>query len=137
MFEKNYLYFQVDTGTVAGKGISSGRTATKKCEGLLHPRTLMGDFASIENCFKELVRELNTGSFLKPAPTIIVHLIPIVEGGYTVVEIRAFKEAAAGAGAREVILTDDDSKLTDNQIVNRNFRILGDYGLYNQANHRG
>ena len=128
MFEKNIMYFQVDVGTVVGKGIPTGRTVTKKCGGLLHPRTLMGDFVSIESCFGELIRELNTGGFLSSAPTIIVHLIPIVEGGYTEVEIRAFKEAAAGAGAREVILTDDNAKLTDDQIVNRSFRMLADDG---------
>lgn len=41
------------------------------------------------------------------APIVLAHLIPQVEGGYTNVELRAFREAMVGAGAAQVYLLAD------------------------------
>lgn len=124
LFKKNGLYFQISAGAITGKETASGLTVIKKCSGLLHPRTLMGDFVSIETGFREIVNELSSGRLLAVSPSIVVHLPPGVEGGYTNVEIRAFKEAAFGAGGREVFVTDNAAPLTDEQIKNRQFSEL-------------
>jgi hypothetical protein len=51
-------------------------------------------------------------------PHALVHLVPKAEGGYTSIELRAFKEAAEGAGAKMAWMCDDNyGPLTDQQIT--------------------
>jgi hypothetical protein len=72
----------------------------------------MGDFTAVELCFKEAISRLGLNEWYVRAPTALVHLIPKVEGGYTNVELRAFREAMVGAGAAQVYLLADHPPLT-------------------------
>lgn len=118
---KRHLYYQIKRGEVTVTFLEGGKTISKKCGALNHPRTLMGDFMEIEGCFKSIASELAPRRFLLQDPTAIVHLLENVEGGHTNVEIRAFREAAFGAGAREIFVPNNSSKLSESQILNREF----------------
>lgn len=67
----------------------------------------MGDFTAIEAAFKQVLSELGLKAWYKLAPVVLTHLVPQVEGGYTNVELRAFREAALGAGASQSYLLAD------------------------------
>ena len=66
----------------------------------------MGDFPGVEAAFKSLLNKLGLRAWYKRKPWALVHLPDLTEGGYTPVELRAFREAALGAGCASVWLLD-------------------------------
>jgi hypothetical protein len=72
----------------------------------------MGDFAAVQAGMKEALAQLGLGRWYKRAPVTLTHLLPKVEGGYTNVELRAFREAALGAGSAQAYLLADHPPLT-------------------------
>lgn len=85
-----------------------------------HPRTLVSDFTVAEHLIKEFLRRLLGTSLLSISPVIVVHPLGDPAGGFTQVELRAFRELAVGAGASEVIVWLGHS-LTDQEILSRTF----------------
>ena len=70
-----------------------------------HPRVLFSDFNVGEKLLQHIFALLHKrSSFLKPAPTVVIHPMEKTEGGLTVIEIRAFRELGLGAGARDVVV---------------------------------
>ncbi len=121
MFKKMTLYIEVYQGEVKSSCFESGKSYSQSCSGLSHPRMLMGDFLEVQACFKDVIAYLHIDSFLSRPPRVIVHLFDQGEGGYTAVEIKAFHEAALGAGAGEVIVVDDANVLTQGDILEGRF----------------
>ena len=85
-----------------------------------HPRSLVSDFIAGEQLLKEVIRRLYGKSIFAFAPMIILHLMGDPEGGFTPVEIRAFREMALASGATQVTLWQGRS-LTDDEIRSRQF----------------
>jgi len=86
-----------------------------------HPRTLLGDFIAGEQLLKTLLRRLPVGrSFFAPAPAVVLHLQGDPLGGFTPVEVRAFREMALAAGASQVLVWQGPN-LTDQQLLARQF----------------
>ncbi|MCW9048323.1 MAG: rod shape-determining protein MreB [Gammaproteobacteria bacterium] len=69
-----------------------------------HPRTLFSDFHIGEKLLQELIKKAIPGSFISIAPCVIIHPMEKIEGGLTMIEGRAFKEMAYGAGARKTVV---------------------------------
>lgn len=69
-----------------------------------HPRSMISDFTVGEQTLKAFVRRVMGNSFFTPAPKLVMHLLGDPAGGFTQVEIRAFREMALGAGASEVTM---------------------------------
>ena len=115
MLRRPLLYLQVTAGSATAQKIGSSQQVTIPCQALNHPRTLMGDFTAVERCFKEVVSQLGLNEWYVRAPITLVHLIPKVDGGYTNVELRAFREAMVGAGAAQVYLLANHPPLTPAQ----------------------
>ncbi|NMP16335.1 rod shape-determining protein [Thalassotalea sp. Y01] len=67
-----------------------------------HPRALLSNFFVAERLLQEIVKQLVGNKFISPAPAIIIQPMEKTDGGLTMIEIRAFKEMALGAGARDV-----------------------------------
>ena len=95
------VYFKVTPGKLEAQVMGTTTYTAVVSKGLSHPRSLMGDFSAVETCMKEAIIKLGLKGWLKRAPVILTHLIPEVEGCYTNVELRAFREAAFGAGAAQ------------------------------------
>ena len=86
-----------------------------------HPRTLLGDFVAGEQLLRTLLRKLPVKrSMFTPAPTIVLHLQGDPQGGFTSVEVRAFREMALAAGASEVVVWQGPN-LSDQQLLARQF----------------
>lgn len=64
-----------------------------------HPRVLFSDFYVGEKLLQHAFKHLSTNQILRPRPKIIIHPMEKTEGGLTMIEKRAFKELAIGAGA--------------------------------------
>lgn len=121
VFTKYILYLEVYEGRVRGTELYSGKSAKHNCHGLSHPRTLIGDFCSVEKCFKEIVTQLCPKKLLSTPPTLYIHLLDKNEGGYTNVEVRAFTEAGLGAGGRVVKLIDSDKVISKEMLLKGQF----------------
>ncbi|WOI35989.1 rod shape-determining protein MreB [Alteromonas sp. CI.11.F.A3] len=64
-----------------------------------HPRVLFSDFYVGEKLLQHTFRHLGNSKMLRPRPKVIIHPMEKTEGGLTMIEKRAFKELAIGAGA--------------------------------------
>ena len=80
-----------------------------------HPRTMVGDFTASEQVIKGFMRKLRDSSWLVMAPRVVFHPLGDPAGGFTQVEIRAFREMALGAGASDVLMW-QGPELTDEQV---------------------
>ncbi|MEW8626579.1 MAG: rod shape-determining protein [Candidatus Thiodiazotropha sp.] len=69
-----------------------------------HPRVLFSDFTVGEKLFQYAMKGLLDNKLLSPAPAIIIHPMEKTEGGLTMIEVRALKELAYGAGARDFVI---------------------------------
>ena len=69
-----------------------------------HPRSLVSDFVLAEVLLRHQIRRLCSKQWFLPAPVIVMHPLGMPEGGFTQVELRAFRELAMGSGAAEVFL---------------------------------
>lgn len=72
--------------------------------GFDHPRVLLDDFLAAEKVLEHLFRKLLSARIFRPSPVVVMHPLGNIEGGMTQIEIRAIRELAAGAGAREVFV---------------------------------
>ena len=106
MLRSRFVYFQVTRGRVVASVEPHDDKATELTTALDHPRTLMGDFQGVEATFRSLLSQLGVRAWYKRKPWALVHLPDPTEGGYTPVELRAFREAALGAGCSNVWLLD-------------------------------
>ncbi|NTV96500.1 MAG: rod shape-determining protein MreB [Thiobacillus sp.] len=91
----------------------AGRPDIRLVNGFRHPRTLLADFTAAEMALKHLMARLAPGRWFAPAPVLVLHPLPDQEGGLTAIEVRAFRELALGAGARQVYLWQGDELALD------------------------
>ena len=89
-----------------------------------HPRSMMSDFTAGQALVKAFVLKLRKGGLFAPAPRVVFHPQGDPAGGFTQVEIRAFREMALGAGASEVIVWQGQD-LTDEQVLSRQYPPTG------------
>lgn len=82
-----------------------------------HPRTLLRDFFIAELLLKQIIQKLGGKKLTLSAPVIIVHPMEKTEGGLTMIEIRALREMALGAGARDVAIYQGENTLAASTIV--------------------
>ena len=112
MILRDSVYVQIHRGYLTVKSRRILREITKQCSGLTHPRTVLGDFNEVVETLREAFKELYRGKVIRPRLTALVHIVPEVEGGFTPVELRGFRELAAQAGAVRVYLLTDHPVLT-------------------------
>ncbi len=85
-----------------------------------HPRTLVSDFTVAEQLLKIMVSRLLVSSIFAVSPKVVFHPLGDPAGGFTQVELRAFREMAYGAGASQVVVW-TGRVLTDQEIVSANY----------------
>ena len=85
-----------------------------------HPRSLVSDFTVAEQLLKAFFRRLLGRSLFAPSPRVVMHPLGEPAGGFTQVEIRAFREMAIGAGASSVIVW-EGRPLSDQEILSGQF----------------
>ena len=73
---------------------------------------------------KAFLARVKGGSFLTPAPKVIMHLLGEPAGGFTQVEIRAFHEMAIGSGASQVTVW-QGQPLSDQELLSGQFPSRG------------
>ena len=124
MFRRNHIYYRFKKGEVTATHIETNQSATKLCQALSHPRTLMGDFYQLEACVTELTKQVFSKSIFDKPPIVIIQLFGVSEGGYTNVEIRAFQEVMHRSKVKRVYFADSTELLSAADIKNNNFRLL-------------
>ena len=118
------VYFQIKDGVISAKELTTGKTASEKCQGCTHPRMLMGNFRDVESTFNLLIKELAKSKFLAPAPKLIIHLQDEVDAGCSEIEARAYKEAGFGAGAREVDVIYSQRPISEQSLLSGNYEAI-------------
>lgn len=89
-----------------------------------HPRSMVSDFTLGEQVLKAFLARAMPKSLLASSPTVILHLMGDPAGGFTQVEVRAFREMAHGAGASKVTVW-QGPQLTDQDLLSGNFPSSG------------
>ena len=103
----NLVYIKVHKGYIEARTYGENNENKFYSIGLNHPRSLAGDFIEVEKVFKNALSVQPKKWFGLIKSNVLVHLIPKMEGGYTRTELRFFREAAQGGGARSVYLMTD------------------------------
>lgn len=85
-----------------------------------HPRTLVSDFTVAEQLLKTMVSRLLGSSIFTVSPKIVFHPLGDPAGGFTQVELRAFRELAYGAGASQVVVWTGRA-LTDQELISGSY----------------
>lgn len=104
---------------VLGVGAQAGAAAAavpgaRVVRPFAHPRTLVSDFSAAEALLRALVKQALGKGLLAVSPVVVMHPMGSPEGGFTLVELRAIRELALGAGAASAQvwtgrpLTDDE-----------------------------
>jgi hypothetical protein len=75
-----------------------------------------GDFGVVAGSFTTALREL-LPAFRLFKPKGLIHLLPPLEGGYTNVELRAFKDAGESAGIGFAFLSTLERPHTDTELL--------------------
>ena len=90
---------KVILGAGAQARLASASEPAQLIQPFAHPRSLVSDFASAQALIRiQLQRVLGKG-WLRVAPSVVMHPLGNPDGGFTQVELRAFREMALGAGA--------------------------------------
>ncbi len=114
---RNLVYLKVSKGLVQARSFGALRETELVCDALGHPKTMAYDFSAIANCFKKALESQPKKYWGLLKPNVLIHLLPKMEGGYTDVELRFFREAAAEAGsAQTYLLAGDYGPLSDEQL---------------------
>lgn len=85
-----------------------------------HPRSMASDFTHADLLLKALVRQVRGRSLLALAPTVVIHPLGSPAGGFTQVEIRAFREMGHSVGASQVFVW-TGRVLTDAEVLSHSF----------------
>lgn len=116
---KQLIYIKVYKGFMEARTVGENNESRFRSEGLNHPRSLAGNFIEVEKAFKKVISTQPKVLFGLIKPTVLIHLVLEMEGGYTDLELRFFREAALGGGASKVFLMTNkfgpqlDSELND------------------------
>ena len=103
---KKFIYIKVYKGYIEARTVGENNERQFQSQGLNHPRSLAGKFIEVEKTFKEAISAQPKVLFGLLKPKVLVHLVPEMDGGYTELELRFFREAALGGGASEIYLLD-------------------------------
>lgn len=79
-------------------------------------RLLIGHFQVAEKVLRQGIKDLFSTSWLPASPAIVIQPMEKIEGGLSEIEERAFRELAAGAGARKVAVWVGD-ELTESEVI--------------------
>ena len=120
-WKKPQLVIEIKTGEIIARSLTNNKTCSIPCDGLNHPRTLMGDFFNVAQCMTEVLRQLAPKRVFRRGPEVYIQLLNKLDGGVTNVEARAFREAASMAGASVVHLPKVMTSLSDEQLINHAF----------------
>lgn len=104
---KKLIYIKVYKGYLEARTVGESNEKRYSSNGLNHPRSLAGKFSEVESAFKDAISNQPKVLFGLVKPKVLVHLVPKMEGGYTELELRFFREAALGGGASEIYLLDE------------------------------
>ena len=113
---RNLIYAIVSAGQIEGRVVGTDVAVTLTSAALSNKRTLMGNYVQVEALITDLVRQLRRSHRMWLRPKILIHLLPKFEGGYTDVELQAFREAGTAAGCAEVWLLADHDVATDEEL---------------------
>jgi len=106
---------------ILGVGVNAPRQNATLINPFDHPRLLVHDFQVTEKLLQYAFRQVAKHHFFSPSPIAVVHVTEKLEGGLTTIEERVLREAAYGAGAREVHLW-NGPELTKRQLQDGSYK---------------
>jgi hypothetical protein len=115
---RKLVYIKVFKGYLEARTVGENNEKQFPSEGLTHPRSLAGKFSDVEDAFKRAVASQPKTLFGLIKPKLLIQLVPKMEGGYTELELRFFREAAAASGVSQIFLLDDQyGPLSDGELL--------------------
>jgi len=101
------LYIEVHKGKFTSRIVGTNERIETNCDQLYHPRTLAGDWEGIQKHLKVVISKHTSFIDKILKPTVLLHLVPKLEGGYTTSELRIFNQLCVAAGANFCLMCDD------------------------------
>jgi len=97
------LYIQIWPTKLTITKVKTGEVFQEECVGPFErSRLIINDFEAAEKQLRQSVRKVYENSFAPPAPRMVIHPMDLPPDGISSIEIRAFRDLAVSAGAREV-----------------------------------
>jgi hypothetical protein len=113
----NNIYMKVTKNQFWARHIENQKEAIETAlEPFTTNRLLIGEFTTAEKHLSAVIKKVHKGKWFSTSPVIVVHPMEMVDGGLSQIEERVFKELAAGAGARKVVLW-LGHELSDHEII--------------------
>lgn len=102
--------------------IAAANSGAQLVNPFAHPRSLISDFDAAEAILRVYMRRALTRPFWLLAPTIILHPLGSPEGGFTQVELRAFRELGLALGGSAAFVWTGE-ELSDDEIRAGRYRL--------------
>ncbi len=119
LFSENVIYIQIEHDCFNFLHVQSNKS-TKIYGKFSNGRLAIAHFKVAEKALKEGVYEVYPKSFFRSNPTVVIHQIYNSEGGLCEIEDRILREAALGAGARQVFVW-QGTPLTSTQLQSKEY----------------
>ena len=114
---RKIVYIKVYRGYLIARTIGQNNEQRFNCNGMTHPRTLVGELPEIKETFRACIQEQPNSLFGLMRPKVIIHLLVQAEGGYTEEERRALWEAAKfGGGIDPFLISNCNQPLSDEDV---------------------
>ncbi len=111
------LYIKVFKNKFCVRHIETGNEITMHAtQAFTTKRLLVGQFSVAEKLLKKAIKKAYKINWLSASPMVVIHPMEMIEGGLSEVEKRVFKELAAGAGARKIVVW-EGHELSDNEVT--------------------
>ena len=100
-FSSGTVYVRIKRNELIARHIES-KTEASEMATFTTERLLVGQFSGAENVLTKLVKKVIGNTWLKAAPSIVMHPLEMTEGGLSQVEDRVLRELATGAGGNKI-----------------------------------
>lgn len=115
----NTVYVKVTKNQFWARHIENQKEALETAlEPFTTKRLLVGEFTTAEKHLSAVIEKVHKGKWFSTSPVAVIHPMEMVDGGLSQIEERVFKELAAGAGAKKVVVW-LGHELSDHEVINK------------------
>lgn len=118
LFKYPILYVRIFRNKIEVKNINTGKTISRKAvHNFSNERLIIANFMNVEVLLRELSDEVSNIGWVKRSTKMLVQPVDDVIKEISEVERRAYIDSAQHAGAKFVLLQEDQTLLTDGQVI--------------------
>lgn len=113
---RKHIYIKIENNRILARLVGQDKDIEFPVEGVKHPRTIASDYDEIKKSLARVIKSYRDILSYIFKPVVLIHLIPMYEGGYTKIELYAFQKAAMKAGAICLMCDDKYAPLSNSEL---------------------